>query len=419
MPVRRLFVVLAVLALVGLWQPATQATDGYFSHGYGTIAKGMAGAGVALPVGGLSPATNPAVLVLVEPGLDIGLAVFSPDRTYEIKGQPSGYPGTFGLAPGTVTSGKQVFPIPHAGLVRAKSRGAFGLSIFGNGGMNTSYDVPTFGAGPAGVDLEQLFVAPTYAVKLGARQAFGVTGIVAYQRFSAQGLRAFAPFSSDAARLTDMGYDHSYGGGLRIGYLGEISSHLSVGASYQSRIWMSRFEKYRGLFAGSGSFDVPANWVVGVAVKPTTDVDVAFDVQQVRYSTIPAVGNHLLPNLMQSALGTETGAGFGWDDMTTAKIGVQLRRGGGWTFRGGYSYGREPIPRSQVLFNILAPAVPEQHATFGLTRQLAGGRALHVAVTRAFQKAISGPNPLEAPGAQSISLKMQQWEAEAGLRIGF
>jgi len=40
---------------------------------------------------------------------------------------------------------------------------SFGVSLFGNGGMNTSYTtpIPLLGNTRAGVDLEQLFVAPT------------------------------------------------------------------------------------------------------------------------------------------------------------------------------------------------------------------------------------------------------------------
>jgi hypothetical protein len=93
------------------------ATNGYFSHGFGTASKGMAGAGVALPLDSMAPATNPAAIVFVDPGWDIGVGLFSPDREYNMSGQPSGFPGTFGLAPGAVRSGSRLFPIPHGGVV--------------------------------------------------------------------------------------------------------------------------------------------------------------------------------------------------------------------------------------------------------------------------------------------------------------
>jgi long-chain fatty acid transport protein len=62
-----------------------------------------------------------------------------------------------------------------------------GLSIYGNGGMNTDYDTRTFfGSSPTGVDLIQIFVAPSYAVKLHPRHSVGVSAILAYQSFEAK-----------------------------------------------------------------------------------------------------------------------------------------------------------------------------------------------------------------------------------------
>lgn len=48
--------------------------------------------------------------------------------------------------------------------------------------------------------------------------------------------------------------------GQPVGYLARFSKHFSIGASYQSSIFMSKLEKYAGLFAGHGGFDIPSNW---------------------------------------------------------------------------------------------------------------------------------------------------------------
>lgn len=40
-------------------------------------------------------------------------------------------------------------------------------------------------------------------------------------------------------------------------------------------------------------------------------------------------------------------------------------------------------------------------------------------MTRAFSSQVVGPNPLEAPGAQTIELHMDQWEVEVGYSFGF
>ena len=173
---------------------------------------------------------------------------------------------------------------------------------------------------------------------------------------------------------------------------------------------MGKFDDYAGLFAEQGGFDIPANWTIGVAVKPSPNVAVLFDVQQIYYSDIPSVANPLLPNLQTSRLGDDDGAGFGWEDVTVFKIASEFGTGGPWDFRVGFSTTDQPIPSSEVLFNILAPGVVEQHLSFGLTRQLGNGKDISFAVTRAFSKSVSGPNPLEAPGQQQIELRMDQWD---------
>ena len=43
------------------------------------------------------------------------------------------------------------------------------------------------------------------------------------------------------------------------------------------------------------------------------------------YSEINSIANPLLPNLGQSQLGTDDGAGFGWEDMDVSKIGVAIK----------------------------------------------------------------------------------------------
>lgn len=411
---KSLFRVAAAFALLAV-PTAAWATNGYFTHGYGTGSKGMAGAGSALAIDALAGATNPAAIAFLGSRNDIGVALFNPNRDYTVAGAPSGYPGTFGLAPGNVTSDGRFFPIPYFAASRQLGgRHAAGLMIYGNGGMNTNYRSPTFGSTPTGVDLEQLFVAPTYARRLNPKHALGTTGVVSYQRFAAKGLAAFAPFSNDPSHLTNRGHADAIGGGVRVGYLGQWSRFLSLGVSYQSRIWMRKFDSYAGLFCEGGDFDIPPSWTAAVALKPHPAVDLAVDVQRTDYSEVHSVGHPMLPNLTQQPLGGDGSAGFGWRDITTYKFGAQFRSGPSWTWRGGYSFGDQPIPSSEVLFNILAPGVIQQHATIGLTRDLGAGRGLSLAMMRAFSNTVSGPNPLEAPGQQRIELRMDEWELELG-----
>ena len=404
-----------LLVLTFCFATVAQATNGYFSNGYSIESKALAGAGVALPQGSLDASTNPAAMAFVGNRLDFGLSLFNPNREYTVKGNPSGFPGTFGLTPGTEESHSKWFLIPSIGVNwKLDDDNSIGVSVYGNGGMNTDYKTSTFyGSSPTGVDLMQLFIAPTYARKLASNHAIGITPIFAYQRFEAKGLEAFQAFSSSPDNLTNNGHDNSYGFGAKIGYMGELFPFLNVGASYQTKIYMSRLDNYKGLFAEDGDFDIPATWTIGLAIKATPDLVFLVDVQEIYYSDITSINNPLLPNIQKSQLGKDGGAGFGWDDITVLKLGVQWKSSKDWTWRAGYSIADQPVPSSEVLFNILAPGVIEQHATIGVTKAM-GNSELKFALMHAFSHDVEGPNRLEAPGQQRIELKMHQWEFSVG-----
>jgi long-chain fatty acid transport protein len=407
---------LSLTLLIGISASTAYATNGYFANGYSIESKSLAGAGVALPQGSLDASVNPASMAFVGKRIDIGLTLFNPNRKYTVKGNPSGFPDTFPLIPGKIESDTEWFLIPSiGGNWPIDDKNSIGISIYGNGGMNTDYDTDTFyGSSPTGVDLMQLFVAPTYARKLAPNHAIGITPIFAYQRFEAEGLEAFALFSSEPDDLTNNDHKSSYGYGARIGYFGEVLPYLNIGATYQTRIWMTSLGKYQGLFAEGGDFDIPATWTVGVAVKPMPSLVFLVDVQQIYYSDIDSINNPLLPNLQTSLLGNDDGAGFGWDDITILKLGVQWQSSKEWTWRAGYSIADQPIPSSEVLFNILAPGVIKQHATVGLTRTIGDNQELKFAIMHAFENSVTGANPLEAPGQQKIKLTMNQWEFSVG-----
>jgi long-chain fatty acid transport protein len=410
--------VYAIAAFMVFVSGGVLASDGTFSLGYGTKNKGIAGAGVAFPLSSVSSVTNPALSAFMPTRYDISLAVFSLNRQYSVVGNPSGYPGTFGLAPGTVKSGSNIFANPSLGanwLLNDKS--SVNATILYAGGMNTDYHTNTFyGTSPTGVNLTQLFVSLSYARKLNNDHGIGITGIVAYQSFSAKGLQAFSAFSSDSTKLTNQGNDKVFGFGARIGYYGNLLPKLSVGAAFQTKIYMSKFKDYAGLFAEQGGFDVPANWTAGLAYKPTDAFTVAFDVRQILYSGVKSLHNAYDPAKLQSGilLGQNNGSGFGWRDLTVFKLGVQWLKGEGWAWRAGFSYGNQLIPSGQVLVNILSPGTTVQHLTFGVTRTLANKHEISFACEYALPKEIEGPNPIDAPNQQTIKLRMEIVEFEIG-----
>ena len=438
---------LLAIAISGLIiSPAVNATNGYFSHGFSTKEKGLAGAGTAYSQDSMAAATNPAGMAFVGERMDIGLQLFSPSpRSYTVTGTPQAPSASlpFGSAinaqPGVeVESINDLFLIPHFGYNwQLNTDSTVGVSVYGNGGMDTEYpasDTPfgagTFGAGTAGISMAQLFVNVSFSKKLNATDAFGGSVILVGQRFMAQGMEAFAAFSSDPANLSGNRTSDSFGAGLKFGYQGEVSEGIRVGVSYQSKINMTAWDEYKGLFAEGGDFDIPSTYNIGASFNVGPSGVIVADIQRINYSEVSSIGNpvsNLLTNCIPAGfnpsdptagatgagcLGNSAGGGFGWEDMTVFKIGYQIDVGDN-TYRVGYSHGDQPVPESQTFFNILAPAVIEDHITAGWTMKLGDNQEFNLAAMYAPSNSVKGGNPVDG-GSTQIEIQMTQWDIQAG-----
>jgi len=401
---------LAAATAAALAPGAASATTGYFAHGYGVKAQSMGGVGIALPQDSLAAASNPAGISWVGNRLDVGLNWFQPDRSAEITG--SGAPGANGTYDGNGTSS---FLIPEFGYNHLINPSlTFGVAVYGNGGMNTDYKTNPFaaygGSGSAGVDLSQLFISPTIAWKTG-NHSFGASLNLAYQRFKAEGIQGFAMASQSPGNVSNQGYDDSTGYGVRVGWTGRVSSAVTLGATYQSKTKMSKFDKYKGLFANQGEFDIPENYGVGIALQASPKLTLAADVQQINYSKVAAVGDTADCLFMGACqLGSTNGPGFGWQDTTVYKIGLAYEMKPGTVLRAGYVTLKQPIPANQTFFNILAPGVVEDHATLGLTIQLSSASELSFMYMHAFEKTVNGSGSIPAVpyGGGEANLRMSQ-----------
>ncbi len=395
------------------------ATDGYFSHGYGMRSKGMGGVGVALPLDAMAGANNPAGMAWIGNRVDVGIDWFQPRRNAS----------RFGAAPGlngSARSDSNDFAVPEVGYNRMlRDDLALGITAYGAGGMNTDYPGGQLncGAGPntanlmcgsgrLGVNLMQLTIAPTLAWKPAAEHSIGVSPLFAFQRLRLMGVQAFdnapgfPPFTSSPGNVTNNGYDSSRGIGARVGYLGRFD-RVSVGAVYSSRIHMSEFSKYRGLLAEQGDFDIPARYAIGVAFDATPSVTVAMDLERIHYQNIASVGN---PSASPAPLGASNGPGFGWKDVDAVHLGAQWKYSRTLTLRAGYNHATNPVTANDVTFNILAPAVVQDHVTLGLSYALSDDTEITGAYMHAFGNTVSGPslfNAILGPGAggtESISM---------------
>lgn len=392
---------LALFTLAAAAPLAAHATNGYFSHGYGIKSQAVAGVGIALPQDALASAANPAGLAALDDRLDLGLTWFRPERSADIVGNGFGSDAHYD------GDGRKNFLIPEIGYVRRLSSAlTAGLAAYGNGGLNTRYrDNPyaRFGAtGTAGVNLEQLFVTPSLAWKASDTQAFGVALNVAYQRFSARGIGVFGGFSADPGHVSDQGTDTSTGVGLRLGWQGQVLPGLTLGLTWASKV-RGKFDKYSGLFADGGRFDVPENYGAGLSWQASPAWTLAADVQTIRYGSVAAVGNSVSALFAGSPLGSAGGPGFGWRDVTTVKVGVVHQWQSDLVLRAGFSHARQPVPAGETFFNILAPGVVQDHLSLGATWSLPGGGELSGFFAHAFGKTVRGSDSIP-PGAPPAGL---------------
>ncbi len=501
----------ATVAVALFASAPASATNGYFAHGYSASQNALGGAGTALTEDALVVTINPAGAAWVGDRVDVNFSVFSPVRDYTAG--PVGADAQNSILridKGGVRSDNELFYIPAIAYVHPIDEvSSWGIAMYGNGGMNTEYHGNTayFGEGfadptaalglglvslethcsgslgggspvggasdtagfcgnddpTAGVDLIQLFIVPNYSRKLGERSSIGIAPVLAGQRFRADGLHAFAQFSNQPDKVSDNGYEMSYGYGGRIGFLTGLVPGIGLGGSYQTRIRMTRFKDYAGLFAEDGDFDIPSTWNLGVSLHFTDDLRFVYDYQHINFSEVKSVGNAFdtndfvnncaIPRLFSglsggllgstdpgpACLGSATGPGFGWRDVDVHKFGLQYRFAA-FKFRAGYSTTRQPVPDSEVLFNILAPAVVEEHFTLGFEYQHSSTTGFTLAAMYAKSNPIVGKNALSNTDAtfaglllgadtsnafgpdandQDIHLDMHQWQITLGYTYRF
>ena len=423
--------VVAASLIAGLSAGAANATEGFFQNGFGAREKAMAGAGVANGTDATSAALNPAGIVHAQDEFDSSTSLFMPFREFTGGAAPGFTPS------GTIESTNNIFAIPNmARNWRTPDNpyfDAFTLSVVGNGGMNTTYrnavgglgcPVGTPGTGvycfgKTGVDLQQMLVSAAMAKQFG-NISVGIAPTAALQIFSDRGLQAFGGASIDPGNLSNRGTDYALGLGLRAGIEWAITPSMRVGVAGSTPIWSQAFDKYRGLFADQGGFDVPANIQAGVAVDMMPGLTFMLDYRHIWFSETNAIGDPSTLLLAGIPLGANKGPGFGWKDVDAIKAGVEWKMSNDLTLRAGYSYNTQPVNSRDVMINILAPAVIKHHITGGFLYKWSDNIDLEFAAMYAPREHVTGA---ELPGfgnpAHTIDISMEQFEATFGVKYKF
>jgi len=391
----------------------------------GVDATGMSvpdldGAGPAPALSGFNSAADSGATIFAIPnfgvsmdlggGYTVGLAVVANggmNTRYNTNLFTNAFSPVIGQAANSFPAPNPPGPSGFAGLLAAAPPNGFGVpaaNIDAAMGQLLGNTVPLYSS--LGVNLSQLLITPTIAYQINANHSIGFSPIIGYQRFRAYGLGLFAGFSSDASKLTNNGDDDAWGYGARIGYQGTFGM-VSFGASYTSKIYMEAFDKYSGLFAEKGDFDIPSSYGAGIAIHPSSRLTIAADITRINYSDTAAINNEgptadeffngfafalsggTAPGTsVSNPLGTNNGWGFGWDDITVYKIGVNYDYNSQWTFRAGFNYAESPYDKDQALFNVLAPGLVEKHATVGFTYNPSTTSEVTVTYMHAFRNSV-------------------------------
>lgn len=407
----------ASIAIALLMPTMAHATLGMDLIGFGAKSRGMGGTGIANAQDTLSIAYNPANAARVGPSrFDIGGEIFNPKMA--VKHESALLPVE------EERSRYQYFPMPFLGYAEQINDDlSWGIAVVG-AGMVTSYNqAPNaffnfngLAANKTGVYLVRMQFLPTIAYNVKENVTVGVSLVIGTQIFKARGLEAFGTLgfsnSTDNDLITSNQWDSSYGLGIKIGALWDVNDDLTIGVNYAPRVNMSKFDRYSGLFAEQGDFDIAEEYSIGFAYKVNPKVNVALEVIQVNYNDVKSLGNPgpdaANPNSFFSlcptgstdpcALGGDLGLGFGWQNQTRYKFGMDYKYSDKITLRGGWAYAKAPIPEDQVLFNLLAPATTENNLTLGASYQYEDDIEISVNYLYGFENTIKGPTAFPANG---------------------
>ncbi len=375
----------------------------------GVKTTGMAATSVSHPIDAFAGVYNPAGITLICDQLNTGISWVQTYQRGKVRDLPEYPPAVVfqGLPTGSATVQPSEFNQDYNGAKTADiyvpefavKKGwcldlcgknvemASGIIVHNRNDLKTTYGraFSLFGTSPMGLE----YIHQTAAFLLSARfcemHSIGVSVNYNVHRLKVNGLEKFANplFSIHPDDTTNRGYNWSNGWGVIIGYLFEYKC-FKAGAAYHPRAKMNKFKKYRGFVADEGMFDIPERFTAGISYRFMHCLTAAFDYEHIRWQGIPQLRNKTFPNLDNAwdaatqmptdfdvwALGAPRGPGFGFDNQSFYRFGVEYKMNNCFTLRAGFRHADTPIKREFTAVNLLTLDLMENVITFGGTWRL-------------------------------------------------
>lgn len=242
------------------------ASNGMISTGYGQN-SGLSGTSIAMPLDSLTIASNPAGLAKVGSRIDADIRIFKGEATNSF------------LSETNTNKIDDIVLIPEFGFNYEKDdKTNIGLAIYGSG-LSAEYKNPILpipGLDDSSSSISVINISPTLTKKVGSNLYLGVSPIFAYSMIKTEGIPGKDNTDDDAT-----------GVGLKLGSIYDINENFSLGATYTSKIKMSKWKKYENdsLKSSKGRMDQPEQYGVGIAYKYNS-LNIGLDYLRINWSDV-------------------------------------------------------------------------------------------------------------------------------------
>ena len=383
--------------------PALARAQGHLLHGVGPVNSAMGGAGAALPLEAIGALhENPALIVKAD-GNHISFAseFFKDGLRVDSR---------VGSLTASTDATLQLGVIPAFGWIARKpgSKIGIGFGLLGTAGFRTDYPQDSSnvlllpqpdGFGRIYTDLLITKIPVAFAMEVSPKLAVGAS-INLYR-----GALAINPLPvADPDMVRGVGFlpsagnqVASWGFGVQVGVLYEISPMTSVGASFTTP---QKFKQYRWNstnanprspqfgFARTLTFnlDGPATITFGAGLKPNDKTRIAIDGRYVMYDGVAGIGEAGGVDTVNHKL-----IGIGWRNIWAGMFGVQYQATDMLAVRGGFNYAQTPIREEFTVTSMGTPATFQKHVTGGIGVKMNPHMGFDVGFYLVPRETVSGP----------------------------